>query len=87
MMSPPTPLKSTLRYVQGNSLVPLTKLLTKSLVALFEIVTIAQSPKHTTPPSPTRRPRFPTTLDHSSREIFTPMARRWKGIVHIIVPG
>jgi len=60
-------LKNSLWYVKENSLVALAKLLTRSLVALFEIVSIAQSPKHTTPSSPTRRPRFPATLDHSPR--------------------
>jgi hypothetical protein len=62
-----SPLKNPLWYVKGNSLVALTKLLTRSLVALFESVSIAQSPKHTTPPSPTRRHRFAATPNHSFR--------------------
>ncbi len=58
-------------------------LLTRSQAALLESVTVAQSPQHVTPPSPTRRHHFLATLGHSPRQISIPMARRWKRIAHV----
>jgi hypothetical protein len=81
-----SPLKSPLWYVKGNSLVALTKLLTRSLVALSENVSIAQPPKRTPPSGPSHH-RFPYTLDHSPRQFAIPMARLWKGIIRVAAPG